>query len=158
MIPDLIVEKKGTGEDDEYRVSHNDEVLPRLKLSSSYREVVAQPGKFEGENKAFITERLEKAKSMIRDFDERRRTMIQLMEFIVDRQEAFFEKGEEDLRPLTQREVAEHVGMHESTVSRFANKKYVRTPHGVLPLKFFFYNNILYMTYESAFMNEFLLN
>ena len=138
VIPDLIVEKKGTGEDDEYRVSHNDEVLPRLKLSSSYREVVAQPGKFEGENKAFITERLEKAKSMIRDFDERRRTMIQLMEFIVDRQEAFFEKGEEDLRPLTQREVAEHVGMHESTVSRFANKKYVRTPHGVLPLKFFF--------------------
>ena len=139
VIPDLMVEKKEAGEGGGYRVSHNDGVLPRLQIGSSYREVLAQPGESEAKVKKFIAEKFEKAKLVIRDFDERRRTMIKLMEFIVDRQEVFFEKGEEHLRPLTQREVAEHVGMHESTVSRFSNKKYVRTPHGrVLPLKFFF--------------------
>ncbi len=134
VIPDLIVEKI----DGEYCVSHNDTTLPRLKLSSSYREVVAQPGKFEGENKAFITERLNKARSMIQAVEQRRQTMLKIMHLIVERQQDFFEKGEEHLRPLAQREVADHVEMHESTVSRFANKKYVQTPRGVLPLKFFF--------------------
>ena len=134
VIPDLIVEKI----DGEYCVSHNDTTLPRIQLSSSYREIVTQPGKFEGENKAFVTERLNKAKSMIQAVEQRRQTMLKIMHFIVDRQREFFEKGEEHLRPLAQREVANHVEVHESTVSRFANKKYVQTPRGVLPLKFFF--------------------
>jgi DNA-directed RNA polymerase specialized sigma54-like protein len=75
---------------------------------------------------------------MIQAIEQRRQTMLKVMNFIVDRQRAFFEKGVEYLKPLTLREVADVISMHESTVSRVTNEKYVQTPRGVLPLKFFF--------------------
>jgi len=134
VIPDLSVEKV----DDEYFVFHNDSSLPRLKLSRSYREVAQDRNQFQGENKAFISKKLNSAQWMIQAIEQRRQTMLKVMSFIVDRQREFFEKGVEHLRPLTLREVAEHIDMHESTVSRVTNDKYVQTPRGVLPLKFFF--------------------
>ena len=75
---------------------------------------------------------------MIQAIEQRRQTMLKVMHYIVDRQKDFFERGVQALRPLTLREVAEAVGMHESTVSRVTNEKFVQTPRGVLPLKFFF--------------------
>jgi RNA polymerase sigma-54 factor len=75
---------------------------------------------------------------MIQAIEQRRQTMLKVMNFIVDRQREFFEKGVQYLRPLTLREVAEVINMHESTVSRVTNEKYVQTPRGVLPLKYFF--------------------
>jgi RNA polymerase sigma-54 factor len=75
---------------------------------------------------------------MIQAIEQRRQTMLKVMNYIVERQRDFFEKGVQYLKPLTLREVAEHIGMHESTVSRVTNEKYVQTPRGVLPLKFFF--------------------
>ena len=75
---------------------------------------------------------------MIQAIEQRRQTMLKVMNFIVDRQRDFFEKGIEYLKPLTLREVAEVINMHESTVSRVTNEKFVQTPRGVLPLKFFF--------------------
>ena len=75
---------------------------------------------------------------MIQAIEQRRQTMLKVMNFIVDRQREFFEKGVEYLKPLTLREVADVINMHESTVSRVTNEKYVQTPRGVLPLKFFF--------------------
>jgi RNA polymerase sigma-54 factor len=134
VIPDLTVEKV----DGEYFVFHNDSSLPRLKLSRSYREVAQDRNQFQGENKAFISKKLNSAQWMIQAIEQRRQTMLKVMSFIVDRQREFFEKGVEHLRPLTLREVAEHIDMHESTVSRVTNDKYVQTPRGVLPLKFFF--------------------
>jgi RNA polymerase sigma-54 factor len=134
ITPDLTVEKV----DDEYYVFHNDSSLPRLKLSRSYREVAQNRNQFQGENKAFISKKLNSAQWMIQAIEQRRQTMLKVMNFIVDRQRDFFEKGVEHLRPLTLREVAEHIDMHESTVSRVTNDKYVQTPRGVLPLKFFF--------------------
>jgi RNA polymerase sigma-54 factor len=134
VIPDLTVEKV----DGEYFVFHNDSSLPRLKLSRSYREVAQDRNQFHGENKAFISKKLNSAQWMIQAIEQRRQTMLKVMSFIVDRQREFFEKGVEHLRPLTLREVAEHIDMHESTVSRVTNDKYVQTPRGVLPLKFFF--------------------
>ncbi len=134
VIPDLTVEKV----DGQYYVFHNDTTLPRLKLSRSYREVAAQRGQFQGENKTFISKKLNSAQWMIQAIEQRRQTMLKVMNFIVDRQREFFEKGVEHLRPLTLREVAEHIDMHESTVSRVTNEKYVQTPRGVFPLKFFF--------------------
>ena len=134
VIPDLSVEKV----DGEYFVFHNDSSLPRLKLSRSYREVAQDRNQFQGENKAFISKKLNSAQWMIQAIEQRRQTMLKVMGFIVDRQREFFEKGVEHLRPLTLREVAEHIDMHESTVSRVTNDKYVQTPRGVLPLKFFF--------------------
>ena len=134
ITPDLIVEKI----DGAYHVFLNDTSLPRLKLSRAYREIARDKSKFKGENKEFISNKLNSANWMIQAIEQRRQTMLKVMNFIVDRQREFFERGVQYLKPLTLREVAEVIDMHESTVSRVTNEKFVQTPRGVLPLKFFF--------------------
>src|SRR5213593_3482548 len=134
IIPDLIVEKI----DGKYHVFLNDANLPRLKLSKAYQEIARDKKKFEGESKEFISNKLNSANWMIQAIEQRRQTMLKVMNYIVERQREFFEKGIQYLKPLTLREVAEVINMHESTVSRVTNEKFVQTPRGVLPLKFFF--------------------
>jgi RNA polymerase sigma-54 factor len=134
IIPDLIVDKI----DGKYHIFLNDANLPRLKLSRAYQEIARDKKKFEGENKEFISNKLNSANWMIQAIEQRRQTMLKVMNYIVDRQREFFEKGVQHLKPLTLREVAEVINMHESTVSRVTNEKFVQTPRGVLPLKFFF--------------------
>jgi len=134
IIPDLIVDKIDT----RYHVFLNDANLPRLKLSRAYQEIARDKKKFEGESKEFISSKLNSANWMIQAIEQRRQTMLKVMNYIVDRQRDFFEKGVQYLKPLTLREVAEVINMHESTVSRVTNEKFVQTPRGVLPLKFFF--------------------
>jgi RNA polymerase sigma-54 factor len=134
IIPDLIVDKI----DGRYHVFLNDANLPRLKLSRAYQEIARDKKKFDGENKEFISSKLNSANWMIQAIEQRRQTMLKVMNYIVDRQRDFFEKGVQHLKPLTLREVAEVINMHESTVSRVTNEKFVQTPRGVLPLKFFF--------------------
>jgi RNA polymerase sigma-54 factor len=134
IIPDLIVEKI----EGEYLVFLNDTSLPRLKLSRAYRDIAKDKKKFVGENKEFISNKLNSANWMIQAIEQRRQTMLKVMNFIVDRQRDFFDKGVQFLKPLTLREVAEVIDMHESTVSRVTNEKFVQTPRGVFPLKFFF--------------------
>jgi RNA polymerase sigma-54 factor len=134
IIPDLVVEKI----DGKYHVFLNDANLPRLKLSRAYQEIARDKKKFDGENKEFISNKLNSANWMIQAIEQRRQTMLKVMNYIVERQRDFFEKGVQYLKPLTLREVAEVISMHESTVSRVTNEKFVQTPRGVLPLKFFF--------------------
>src|SRR6202163_4251334 len=134
IIPDLIVDKI----DDRYHVFLNDANLPRLKLSRAYQEIARDKKKFDGENKEFISNKLNSANWMIQAIEQRRQTMLKVMNYIVERQREFFGKGIQYLKPLTLREVAEVINMHESTVSRVTNEKFVQTPRGVLPLKFFF--------------------
>ena len=134
IIPDLIVDKI----DGKYHVFLNDANFPRLKLSRVYQEIARDKKKFDGENKEFISNKLNSANWMIQAIEQRRQTMLKVMNYIVERQRDFFEKGVQFLKPLTLREVAEVINMHESTVSRVTNEKYVQTPRGVLPLKFFF--------------------
>jgi RNA polymerase sigma-54 factor len=134
ITPDLVVEKISG----EYLVFLNDTSMPRLKLSRAYREIARDKNKFQGENKEFISNKLNSANWMIQAIEQRRQTMLKVMNFIVDRQREFFERGVQYLRPLTLREVAEVINMHESTVSRVTNEKYVQSPRGVLPLKYFF--------------------
>jgi RNA polymerase sigma-54 factor len=134
IIPDLIVDKI----DGKYHVFLNDANLPRLKLSKAYQEIARDKKKFDGENKEFISNKLNSANWMIQAIEQRRQTMLKVMNYIVERQREFFEKGVQFLKPLTLREVAEVINMHESTVSRVTNEKFVQTPRGVLPLKFFF--------------------
>ena len=134
IIPDLIVDKI----DGRYHIFLNDHNLPRLKLSRAYQEIARDKKKFDGENKEFISNKLNSANWMIQAIEQRRQTMLKVMNYIVERQRDFFEKGVQHLKPLTLREVAEVINMHESTVSRVTNEKYVQTPRGVLPLKFFF--------------------
>jgi RNA polymerase sigma-54 factor len=134
IIPDLVVEKI----DGKYHVFLNDANLPRLKLSRAYQEIARDKKKFDGENKEFISNKLNSANWMIQAIEQRRQTMLKVMNYIVERQRDFFEKGVQYLKPLTLREVAEVISMHESTVSRVTNEKFVQTPRGVFRLKFFF--------------------
>jgi RNA polymerase sigma-54 factor len=146
IMPDLVVEKI----DGEYKVFLNDSGLPRLRISKTYQDIARDKKKFQGENKDFINQRMNSAHWMIQAIEQRRQTMLKVMNFIVDRQREFFEKGVEYLKPLTLREVADVINMHESTVSRVTNEKYVQTPRGLLPLKFFFSSGLATTTGEDA--------
>ena len=146
IIPDLIVDKV----DGKYRVSLNDSGVPRLRLSKSYQEIARNKKKLTPENREFIASKLNSANWMIQAIEQRRQTMLKVMNFIVDRQREFFEKGIDHLKPLTLREVADVISMHESTVSRVTNEKYVQTPRGLLPLKFFFSSGLSTTTGEDA--------
>jgi RNA polymerase sigma-54 factor len=138
VIPDLVVEKV----DGQYLVFLNDTNIPRLRLSRVYQEMARDRKKFTPEHKEFIASKLNAAQWLVQAIEQRRQTMLKVMHFIVDRQRDFFEKGVQFLKPLTLREVADVIGMHESTVSRVTSDKYVQTPRGVLPLKFFFSSGI----------------
>ncbi len=138
VTADLVVEKV----DGKYRVFLNDGGVPRLRISEIYRDLAGDKKKFVGENKEFVTNKLNSAAWLIQAIEQRRQTMLKVMNFIVDRQRDFFDKGVEHLKPLTLREVADVISMHESTVSRVTNQKYVQTPRGVLPLKFFFSSSL----------------
>ena len=146
IIPDLIVEKI----DGRYHVFLNDTGVPRLRLSRVYQEIARDKKKMTPENREFIASKMNSANWMIQAIEQRRQTMLKVMNFIVDRQREFFEKGIEYLRPLTLREVAEVINMHESTVSRVTNEKFVQTPRGVLPLKFFFSSALTTSSGEDA--------
>jgi RNA polymerase sigma-54 factor len=146
VIPDLVVDKV----DGVYRVFLNDTGVPRLRLSRSYQALARDKKKFTPEHREFIASRMNSANWLIQAIEQRRQTMLKVMNFIVDRQRDFFEKGIEYLKPLTLREVAEVINMHESTVSRVTNEKFVQTPRGVLPLKFFFSSALSTASGEDA--------
>ncbi|MEN8005689.1 MAG: RNA polymerase factor sigma-54 [Candidatus Krumholzibacteriota bacterium] len=133
IVPDLEVVKVDE-EGDEYAVYLNDSNLPRLRVSQAYE------GTAKGNEDAvkFIDDKKRHAEWVIKTIEQRRRTMIKVMEAIVGEQKDFFEKGAIALRPLTLQQVASTIGMHESTVSRVTRQKYVQTPRGVFPLKYFF--------------------
>lgn len=139
VIPDLVVENI----DGKYVVYLNDRNIPRLRISQSYQEELLK-GSHAGnrETREFINSRLKSARWLIQTIEQRRRTMVKVMECIVRKQRAFFEKGTAFLRPLTLQQVASEIGMHESTVSRVTTNKYVQTPRGVFELKFFFSSSL----------------
>ncbi len=133
ITPDLEVVKIDESKN-LYSVYLNDTNLPRLRVSNAYE---GKTGPNEDDVK-FINEKKSHAEWVIKTIEQRRRTMIKVMEAIVEAQHEFFEKGSIALRPLTLQQVASVIGMHESTVSRVTRQKYVQTPRGVFPLKFFF--------------------
>lgn len=134
VIPDLIVERVG----EKYVVFLNDRNIPRLRISQSYRNELQRNPRISTETKDFIQGRLKNAKWLIQTIEQRRRTMIKVMESIVEEQRDFFDHGAVHMRPLTLQQVASKISMHESTVSRVTTNKYVQTPRGVYELKFFF--------------------
>ncbi len=134
IVPDVYVHKIG----DKYFVVANDDGLPRLKISGFFRSAMdADP-----EAKEYVQNKLRSAQWLIRSIDQRRRTIIRVTECIVEKQQDFFEKGVDFLRPMILRDVAESVGMHESTISRVTTAKYVHTPQGIFELKYFFNSSI----------------
>jgi RNA polymerase sigma-54 factor len=139
VVPDLIVEKV----DGEYIVYLNDSNIPRLRVSRAYRDELLRSK--EGGDKAtteFITGKLNSARWLIQTIEQRRRTIVKVMQCIVEEQKEFFEKGPVALKPLTLQQVANKINMHESTVSRVTTNKYVQTPRGVFELKYFFSSSL----------------
>jgi RNA polymerase sigma-54 factor len=134
VIPDLIVDKI----DDRYIVVLNDQGVPRLRMARAYQDVARNKKGMDQEQKDFVQQKMSSAQWMVQAIEQRRQTMLKVMHFIVDRQREFFEKGVEFLKPLTLREVADVVDMHESTISRVTSEKWAQTPRGTYPLKFFF--------------------
>jgi RNA polymerase sigma-54 factor len=117
--------------------------VPRLRISSTYESVIREKKKVgatpeEKQTREYIQGKLASAKWLIQTIEQRRRTMIKVMNCIVREQREFFDKGIAFLRPLTLAAVARQIDMHESTVSRVCSGKYVQTPRGVFELKFFF--------------------
>ena len=133
VVPDLEVVKVDEDGDD-YTVYLNDANLPRLRVSQAYEGTVQRSE----DAVKFIDEKKRHAEWIIKTIEQRRRTMIKVMEAIVAEQKEFFERGAIALKPLTLQQVATAIGMHESTVSRVTRQKYVQTPRGVFPLKYFF--------------------
>ena len=139
VTPDLIVERV----DEEYLVMLNDRNVPRLRISAAYETVMREKKRADAtaeqkQTREYIQGKLASAKWLIQTIEQRRRTMIKVMNCIVREQREFFDKGIAFLRPLTLAAVARQIDMHESTVSRVCSAKYVQTPRGVFELKFFF--------------------
>ncbi len=138
VVPDLVVDRV----DDEYIINLNDRNLPRLQVSPAYRKLIGRGSKTSKETKAYVVEKLNSANWLIKTIEQRRQTMLKVMTHIVNVQRDFLDRGIAHLKPLTLLEVADAIGMHESTVSRVTNGKYVQTPRGVFELKFFFSSSL----------------
>jgi RNA polymerase sigma-54 factor len=125
---------------EEYVITLNDDGLPRLRLSSAYRRMLdGDPG---SDVKAYLAEKKRAAEWLIKSIQQRQRTMYLVTQSIVKFQLDFFERGVSGLKPLVLRDVANDIGMHESTVSRATSNKYVHTPKGTFELKFFFTSSL----------------
>jgi RNA polymerase sigma-54 factor len=136
--------------DDRYVVALNDGGVPRLRMARAYQDVARDKKGMDQEQKDFVNQKLASAQWMVQAIEQRRQTMLKVMHFIVDRQREFFEKGVEYLKPLTLREVAEVVDMHESTISRVTSEKWAQTPRGTFSLKYFFSSSLNTTSGEDA--------
>jgi RNA polymerase sigma-54 factor len=138
ITPDVFVYKMSDG----YTVVLNDDGLSKLRISGTYRAALRKGAMEPGKAKEFIQDKLRSAMWLIRSIHQRQRTIFKVTESIVKFQRDFLDKGIAHLKPLILRDVAEDIGMHESTVSRVTTAKYVHTPQGIYELKYFFNSSI----------------
>ena len=138
IIPDVHVIKDG----DDWIVTLNDDGLPRLRISRHYRRLLRTREGVSNEASQFLQERLRSALWLIKSFGQRQRTIRKVAESIVQHQLEFLDRGVVALRPMVLRDVAEDIEMHESTVSRVVNGKYMHTPQGIFEMKFFFHSGL----------------
>ena len=138
ILPDVFVMKEG----DEYKIVLNDDGLPKLRISPTYRRMLDEKKGNTEETRAYVKDKLRSALWLLKSVDQRQRTIYKVSESIVRYQRAFLDHGISHLRPLVLRDVASDIGMHESTVSRVVANKYMHTPRGVFELRFFFHSGI----------------
>lgn len=137
ITPDIFVEKIN----DEFVVTNNDTSLPKLMVSSYYNKLSAEAAKDEELNK-YLNDRFNAAVWLIKSIEQRKQTIYNVASAVVKYQQDFFDKGEKYLKTLTLKQIAEEVGVHESTVSRSINGKYMQSPRGVFELKYFFSSGV----------------
>lgn len=133
IIPDILVEKIGN----EYVILVNDITVPRLSINSYYREIL-KGNQQDREGKKYLESKMNSAVWLVKSIEQRRVTLYKVARCLVDLQIDFLEKGIKSLKPLTMKQVADQLGIHESTVSRATAGKYMQTPRGIFELKFFF--------------------
>jgi RNA polymerase sigma-54 factor len=136
--PDVAFIKHG----DEYLVLMNDEDLPQLRVSPTYRRMLSQHQGVEKDVKSYVKERFKSAVQLIKNIEQRRQTILKVCYTIIGRQHEFLDHGIDLLKPMMIKEVAEEIGVHPSTVSRAVSNKYVHTPQGVFELRYFFSESV----------------
>ena len=138
ITPDLYVDEV----EGQYVVRVNDQGLPSLKINQYYRTLIKQTQKNDLSTHTYLSKRLESAQALMHNILYRKQSIVRVMECLLEKQEDFFQKGPEFLKPLVLQDVADEIGVHASTVSRVTSNKYVSTPQGVFELKYFFNSTI----------------
>ena len=138
ITPDIYVHKLG----DEYVIMLNDDGLPKLRVNSFYRNAMRRGEEIPASAKDYVQDKMRSAAWLIRSIHQRQKTIYRVMESILRFQRDFFDRGIAHLRPMVLRDVAEDIGMHESTISRVTTNKYAHTPQGIFELKYFFNSSI----------------
>jgi RNA polymerase sigma-54 factor len=138
VIPDVFVVKEG----DDYKIVLNDDGLPKLRISPTYKRMLDVKEVGSEETRNYVKDKLRSALWLLKSVDQRQRTIYKVSESIIRHQRGFLDNGVAHLRPLVLRDVATDIGMHESTVSRVVANKYMHTPRGVYELRFFFHSGI----------------
>ncbi|NLI31786.1 MAG: RNA polymerase factor sigma-54 [Deltaproteobacteria bacterium] len=146
ISPDIYVVKVG----DEFVILLNEDGMPKLRVSAYYKEALSEDSKVPPDARDYIQGKLKSAAWLIKSIHQRQRTLYKVAQSIVRLQEDFFEKGVAYLKPMVLRDVAEDVGMHESTISRVTASKYMHTSHGIFELKYFFNSSINSVLGESV--------
>jgi len=146
VIPDVYIVKTDEG----YRAQLNEDGLPQLRISPVYRRLLDKGGETSDETRAYVKDKFRSALWLLKSVDQRQKTILKVATSLINFQRGFLDHGIEHLRPLVLRDVASDIGMHESTVSRVVNNKYMHTPQGVYELKFFFHSGISSSMGESV--------
>ncbi|NWF98207.1 MAG: RNA polymerase factor sigma-54 [Nitrospirae bacterium] len=134
ITPDVFIIKTEDG----YQIILNDEGIPKLRISNYYRQLIMQENDLPKEERQFLLDRMRSATGLLKSLDQRNRTIYRVTEILLELQKDFFEKGSDYMKPLTLRDVAANLNLHESTVSRVTSNKYLSCPHGVFPFRFLF--------------------
>jgi RNA polymerase sigma-54 factor len=134
IVPDVYLVKTADG----YQIVLNDEGLPRLRVSLFYKRLMQRNNAYSKEDKQFLAEKLRSAVGLLKSLDQRNRTIYRVTETLLDLQKDFFSQGVQHLKPLTLKEVASALDLHESTVSRVTSNKYLSCEHGIFCFRFLF--------------------
>src|SRR6058998_546731 len=145
VLPDVVVEKV----DGDYRIILNNEQIPHLRISNLYKDIIASGNTQSSEVKNYVRDKIRSGKFLIRSIHQRQETIFNIVQQIVSRQRDFLDHGASHLKPMTMAEVADAVGVHETTVSRAVSGKYMATPQGVFEMKYFFTSGYQTATGES---------
>jgi RNA polymerase sigma-54 factor len=138
IVPDVVVVKV----DDEYQVLLNEDGMPSLRINSLYQNVLRKNDGMQSDTREYLEEKFRSALWLMKSVEQRRQTLLRVTKSLCKFQREFLDKGIAYLKPLVLKDVADDIGMHESTVSRVTTNKYVYTPQGVFELKFFFHSGL----------------
>ncbi|MFA0811363.1 RNA polymerase factor sigma-54 [Microbulbifer epialgicus] len=144
VIPDVIVSRRGLG----WQVDLNPEITPKIRINSHYASMVKRADNSRDNN--FLRDHLQEARWFLKSLQSRHDTLLKVANCIVEKQQGFFAEGPEAMRPMVLANVAEAIGMHESTISRVTTQKFMLTPRGVFELKYFFSSHVSTDSGEDA--------